>query len=158
MSNHYHIILKITEENLDKFFQFVNSRIAMMFNIMTNRSGHLWGDRYRSTIIESDEHYIQCVRYIYENPVRANISDSPADFEHSTFHFHAFGKEVDVEVVKDELIVHLPSGKHKGVYTEAFLNIFKKEDYSPVIVGEGLRRRFFGSLKFISKMELLYPV
>jgi len=156
MSNHYHIILKINHENLHRFLQFVNSRIAMAYNKLTKRSGHLWGDRYKSTIIESDQHYLNCVRYIYENPVRAKIVNSPENFLNSSFHFHAFGKKIDLVVVKDMLILQLSGKKHNGNYNLAFQGLFEKQDYSPHNVRDGLKKRFFGSPAFIKYMEALY--
>ena len=44
--------------------QYLNSRIAVRYNKKVGRSGHLWGDRYGSCIIDTDEYYLACVRYI----------------------------------------------------------------------------------------------
>ncbi len=149
MSNHYHIILKINEKNLHRFFQFVNSRIAIGHNRLTGRSGHLWGDRYKSTIISTDEHYIQCVKYIYNNPIRAGLVSHPKDFENSTFHFHAFGKKIDIQVVEDQfIIVWKPVGPVS--YHDFFQSLFSSTDnYSTSSIKEGLRKQAYGPPEFV---------
>ena len=69
MTNHYHVIATATEENIHRFMQYVNSRIAFRYNRTVGRTGHLWGDRYKSCIIDTDNYYLACVRYIYRNPL-----------------------------------------------------------------------------------------
>ncbi|RMG59433.1 MAG: hypothetical protein D6713_05540 [Deltaproteobacteria bacterium] len=158
MSNHYHLILKINEHNLPRFVQFLNSRVAMEYNKISKRSGHLWGDRYRSTIISSDEHYLTAVRYIYENPVRAGIVKNPDQFPNSSFHFHAFGHVSPVYICQDSLVFSLPGKPEHLNYHEAFRHLFRLTSSSVDRVKEGLRRRFFGPPEFVKTMEKLYPV
>lgn len=155
MANHYHIILKIEEENLDRFFQYVNSRIAMKFNKITQRSGHLWGDRYKSTIVSTDEHYLRCIRYIYMNPVRAGIVKSPYNWENSTIHFHAFGKKVDVRVKEDEIfvILHGDINHNRNRYFDDFMNLFADENNHEIEYRYLLRKNILGNETFKKSLE-----
>jgi putative transposase len=57
---------------------------GIRYNKLTGRSGHLWGDRYRSCIIDTDEYYLACVRYIYRNPKRAGMVKDLEEFADST--------------------------------------------------------------------------
>jgi putative transposase len=156
MSNHYHIIATATEENLHRAMQYLNSRIAVRYNNHVRRSGHLWGDRYGSCILDTDAYYLACLRYIYRNPVRANMVTDLAEFPDSSFTFWAFGKKMDVILVEDHLVLRWGKGKHqvreyfKILVSDEGINIGDEE------VKRGLRRMFFGSADFIQRMHEIY--
>jgi len=50
---------------------------------MNNRSGYLWGDRFKSVLIEKGEGLLNCLAYIDLNPVRAGIVKRPEDYRWS---------------------------------------------------------------------------
>ena len=156
MSNHYHIIATATEENLHRAMQYFNSRVAVRFNKHTGRSGHLWGDRYRSCIIDTDEHYLACVRYIYRNPKRAKMVDSLEEYPDSSFQFWAFGRKIDVALVEDHLVMRW--GQKRGQLYENFRILVLCEEIwiSDQEVKKGLRRMFFGSADFVQRMYDTY--
>jgi len=152
MSNHYHIIATATEENLHRAMQYFNSRVAVRYNKHVGRSGHLWGDRYGSCIIDTDEYYLACVRYIYRNPKRAGMVEDLEEFSDSSFQFWAFGKEMDVFLVEDHLVLRW--GKSKKRVRENFQILVLSEGIwiSDREVKKGLRRMFFGSADFMQHM------
>jgi putative transposase len=152
MSNHYHIIATATEENLHRAMQYLNSRIAVRYNKHVGRSGHLWGDRYGSCIIDTDEYYLACVRYIYRNPRRAGIAKDLDEFSDSSFQFWAFGKKMDVFLTNDHLVLRW--GKTKKRVREYFKILILDEGagFSDEQVKKGLRRMFFGSADFMQHM------
>jgi REP element-mobilizing transposase RayT len=47
MSNHYHILLEISRENLSKYMRQLNMNYAIYFNKKYKRSGHLWQGRFK---------------------------------------------------------------------------------------------------------------
>ena len=156
MANHYHIIATATEENLSAAMQYLNSRVAVRFNKHTGRSGHLWGDRYKSCIIDTDEYYLACVRYVYRNPKRAGAVTQVEEYADSSFNFWAFGKKMDVFLVEDHLV--LSWGKSKRRVREYF-RILVLDDatwISDSEVKKGLRRMFFGSADFVQRMHDTY--
>jgi len=155
MSNHYHMVATATEENLHRAMQYLNSRIAFRYNKYVRRSGHLWSDRYKSCIIDTDEYYLACVRYIYQNPIRANMVQDIEHFPDSSFSFWAFGKNMDVAMAGDHLVL-LWGKKHKEylrilVQGENMDKVFSDEQ-----VKKGLRKMFFGSADFVQRMQEAY--
>ena len=153
MSNHYHIIATATEENLHRAMQYFNSRVAVRFNKHVGRSGHLWGDRYGSCIIDTDEYYLACVRYIYRNPKRAGMVTDLEEFSDSSFNFWAFGKKMDVILIEDHLVLRW--GKSKKRVRQYFQILVLSEGHwiSDRDVKKGLRRMFFGSADFMQHMH-----
>jgi putative transposase len=152
LSNHYHIIATATEKNLHRFMQYFNSRVAVRYNKLVRRSGHLWGDRYGSCIIDTDEYYLACVRYIYRNPKRAGMVKDLEEFGDSSFQFWAFGKKMDVFLADDHLVMRW--GKSKKRVREYFKILVLDEgaNFTDEQVKKGLRRMFFGSKDFMQHM------
>lgn len=156
MANHYHIIATATEENLSAAMQYLNSRIAIRFNKHTGRSGHLWGDRYKSCIIDNDDYYLACVRYVYRNPKRAGIVTDIKEYSDSSFNYWAFGKKMDVVLVEDHLVLSWAKSKRR---VREYFRILVLDDatwISDAEVKKGLRRMFFGSADFVQRMHDTY--
>lgn len=64
---------------------------AKYFNNKYNISGHFWGDRFRSTIVQEDQHLLACLRYIDRNPVKAGLVSNPKHWQNASFHYYAYG-------------------------------------------------------------------
>ena len=156
MSNHYHIIATATEENLHRAMQYLNSRVAVRYNKHTGRSGHLWGDRYGSCIIDTDEYYLACVRYIYRNPERAGIVTGIEEYSDSSFQYYAFGKKIDILLVDDHLVMRWGKGKRRTRQYFQVLVLSEGIWISDREVKKGLRRMFFGSADFMQRMHDTY--
>jgi REP element-mobilizing transposase RayT len=80
MTNHYHFVLEALREELSAGFHRLNGVYAQAFNRRYGRKGHLFGDRFWSGVIESDEEFENACAYVLENPVRAGLCAEPADW------------------------------------------------------------------------------
>jgi REP element-mobilizing transposase RayT len=60
--------------------QTVNCAYAREFNRRHRRRGHLFGDRFADTLVESDPHCEKTIAYILENTVRAGIVTNVGDW------------------------------------------------------------------------------
>ena len=86
MNNHAHILLQ-TENicNLSQYMHRVNTKYAMYFNKKYNRIGYVFRDRYKSEGIYSEDHLYNCIKYIYDNPVKAGLCTKPEDYKYSNY-------------------------------------------------------------------------
>lgn len=75
MTTHYHLLVVVPDEEslVSRALQAVNSTYARRFNSWYRRRGHLFGERFADTVIESDEHGRRTIAYILDNPVRAGM-------------------------------------------------------------------------------------
>jgi REP element-mobilizing transposase RayT len=73
MTNHYHLLIEATDGGVSEGIRLLNGRYAQFFNERHDRRGHLWGDRFRVTRVESDEHLERAMLYVIENPLRARV-------------------------------------------------------------------------------------
>lgn len=129
MPNHVHLLIGVGEgSNLSRFMKRLNMRYFYYFKKKHNYSGHLWQDRFKSKIIEKDEYFIQCGKYIELNPVRANIAKSAQDYPYSSYGYYTFGL-IDKIIDDDPLYLDLGNYEKKRQlnYREMFISTFAYE-------------------------------
>lgn len=85
MTNHFHLVLSLSSPNLAKGMHRLNGLYARRFNERHGYVGHLFEARYSSTLIASEKHFLDAIRYVALNPVTAGLCDDPADWEWSSF-------------------------------------------------------------------------
>ncbi|MBN2049607.1 MAG: transposase [Spirochaetales bacterium] len=74
MSNHVHLMIRPgKKESLSKIMQWILSVFAIQFNKIYEIHGHVWYDRFRSTITEGYYQLLNTFLYIALNPVRAGL-------------------------------------------------------------------------------------
>ena len=77
MGNHVHLLLKEGDEPVGAIFKRIGSSYVYYFNWKYQLHGHLFQDRFRSEPVESDAYFLDVLRYICQNPVKAGLSDRP---------------------------------------------------------------------------------
>ena len=73
MDNHAHLLVK-SPQRPDLLIKKIASSYVYYFNHKYDRQGHLFQDRYRSEVIDSDAYLLACARYIMRNPEKAGLS------------------------------------------------------------------------------------
>nr|AHF23955.1 transposase [uncultured bacterium Contig19] len=73
MSNHVHLLLRDTAEELSPFMKQLNERYAMRFAKKSGRVGNVFQVPFWSEPIENESYYLSALRYIHANPEAANI-------------------------------------------------------------------------------------
>ena len=103
MTNHIHLLLQPGEDayKLPLFMKILAARTTRYFNVLEGRSGTLWESRYKSSPVQKDVYLLNCCRYIELNPVRAGITDHPANYLWSSYNARMnFGNCDKIEIVK----------------------------------------------------------
>ena len=62
---------------------------AVNFNIRHKRSGHLFQNRYKSIVVEEDPYFLELVRYIHLNQIRAKLVKSLKSLEKYKYTGHS---------------------------------------------------------------------
>ncbi len=71
MNNHAHILLRSGLCGLPTYMRRVLSGYAVSYNRRHRRHGHLFQNRYKSIVCEEDSYFMELIRYIHLNPLRA---------------------------------------------------------------------------------------
>jgi len=93
MSNHIHLLVSPeTVHALPRAMRDLNWRFSRHINGTQARTGSLWEGRYRASLIEAEDYFFACSRYIELNPVRAGLAPSPGAYRWSSYKANAEGK------------------------------------------------------------------
>jgi len=68
MSNHIHFLIDSNGSDISKFMHCINQCYSQYFNRKYNRHGHLFGDRFKSKLADTDGSVINISAYIHNNP------------------------------------------------------------------------------------------
>jgi REP-associated tyrosine transposase len=87
MNTHYHLVIETTRISLSNGLKRLNGLYAQGFNERRQRSGHLFGDRFWASLIETESHFRAACWYVVCNPVRAGLCAAPEDWPWSRSRF-----------------------------------------------------------------------
>lgn len=71
MDTHYHLLVAAPIPKLSAAMQLLNSAYALHFNRRHERRGHVFSERFRSWVIQDEEHLAAAIAYIVNNPAKA---------------------------------------------------------------------------------------
>ena len=99
MPNHIHILMKEGHDPLNTVFRRLGTSFVYWYNLKYERTGHLFQDRFKSEAVNDDSYFLTVLRYIHQNPVKAGLCSTAADFPYSSYpHFFETGS-IDSEFV-----------------------------------------------------------
>lgn len=85
MSNHVHLLLQTSDEEVWKPMKNLAHNYAQYFNSRYSYCGHLFEGRYVSCLVRDDTYFLQTSRYIHLNPVKAHMVAKPEDYRWSSY-------------------------------------------------------------------------
>lgn len=85
MDNHVHILLQETQEPVSMMIQRVSSSYVIWYNEKYERCGHLFQERFKSEVVETDSYFLTVLRYIHQNPIKAKIVSDVANYKWSSY-------------------------------------------------------------------------
>ena len=86
MNNHTHMLIHAEKtEELSKYMQRLNSKYARFYNKKYNRVGYVFRDRFKTEGIFSERQFYTCIKYIFDNPVKAEICSKPEQYPYSNY-------------------------------------------------------------------------
>ena len=73
MTNHYHLLLRTPEGNLQRIMRHINGVYTQHYNRSEKSDGALFRGRYKSILVDADAYWLQLSRYIHRNPLEAKM-------------------------------------------------------------------------------------
>ena len=91
MTNHVHLLLDPGDDikSIGLLMKRLAGRQTRYVNKQESRTGSLWDGRYKMSIVDSDQYFLQCCRYIELNPVKANMVVRPENYRWSSYRENA---------------------------------------------------------------------
>jgi REP element-mobilizing transposase RayT len=106
--NHFHLLVRSGAAPLSTLMRRLLTAYAVRFNHRHRRSGHLFQNRFKSIVVEDEPYFLELVRYLHLNPVRARLVPDVDALEtypwtgHATLlgRTHQLGQNTDVVLVQ----------------------------------------------------------
>lgn len=106
MPNHFHLVLAPhTGKELSKLMQWLLTSHVRRYHRHYGSTGHVWQGRFKSFIIQEDNHLLTVLRYVERNPVRAGLVGGAKDWLWSS-HRERIGEKP--RLLLDEIPMELP--------------------------------------------------
>jgi REP element-mobilizing transposase RayT len=153
MTNHAHILLKSGKIGISGMMRKLLTSYAVRHNLRNRRHGHLFQNRYKSIICEEDPYFLQLVRYIHLNPLRAGLVKSIRELDGYRWSGHSAimgNQKYDWQDTGRVLMMFGGGGaKGRDKYREYILGGVN-DGRNPGLVGGGLIRSMGGWSEVLS--------
>lgn len=153
MTNHAHILLRSGNKGLSGFMRRLLSGYAISYNIRHKRYGHLFQNRYKSIVCEEDVYFMELVRYIHLNPLRAKLVKSLRELDGYPWCGHSVVIGRKRREWQDRDYVLSWFGRQEGEARKAYRTYVKEgieDGRRPELVGGGLIRSLGGWSQVVS--------
>lgn len=85
MGNHYHLLVRTPEGNLQRIMRHINGVYTQYFNRTEKRDGALFRGRYKAILVDAEAYWLELSRYIHRNPLEAHITRRLDDYRWSSY-------------------------------------------------------------------------
>ena len=98
MDNHVHLVIENKKEILSKIMKSINTTYANYYNRKYRRIGHVFQDRFKSEEIEDERYLLAAVRYVHNNPIKANMVKSMNEYKWSSYREYIQGNKKCIDI------------------------------------------------------------
>ena len=96
LNKHFHLLMRPLEAPISRIMQSLLVSHTQRYHRHHRSSGHVWQGRFKSPVIQDDEHLLTVLRNIEANPLRAKIVERAEAYRWSSYHTHALGVADDL--------------------------------------------------------------
>jgi REP-associated tyrosine transposase len=93
MSNHYHLLICTPNANLSRAMRHLNGVYTQKINKRYKYEGSLFRGRYKSILVEEETYFLELIRYIHRNPLKAQLVENLTDHEWTSHRCYMFTGE-----------------------------------------------------------------
>jgi len=153
MTNHVHLLFQVwADDELSAFMHHVANVFARRFNRIAGRKGHLWEERFRSTIVQASTSFLRCMTYIDLNPVRAGIVSRPEDYPWSACRFVLEEDRARLSFHRLYRLLGKTPNKRNAAYGRLLANDMAREPFTLA------RSLFMGNTDFVESMQSRFGI
>jgi putative transposase len=85
MGNHYHIMIRTPEGNLQRIMRHINGVYTQYFNRTQKTDGALFRGRYKAILVDAEAYWLELSRYTHRNPLNILKGKSLSSYQWSSF-------------------------------------------------------------------------
>jgi REP element-mobilizing transposase RayT len=83
MPNHFHLVIQVGGSRLSEIMRLVQTRFAVIYNLIHDRQGHVFQGRYKPLPILDNAYLMTVIRYVHLNPVAGGLVALPEKWQWS---------------------------------------------------------------------------
>lgn len=147
LSNHVHLLLRTGATSLAGMMRRLLTGYAVSFNKRHKRSGHLLQNRYTSILCEEEPYFLELIRYIHLNPIRAHIVEDMSGLDKYPFSGHATLMGKKKRLWQDTDSVLRCFGEKQRTARERYRDFLEKgiaQGHRNDLIGGGISRSYQG--------------
>ena len=92
MTNHFHLVLRpALGQSISRILQSLTVAHTWRYHRQHGGVGHVWQGRFKSPVIQEDNHLLTVLRYVEANPWRAGMVTDLKDYPWSSYANHGLG-------------------------------------------------------------------
>ncbi|NJD03780.1 MAG: transposase [Ruminiclostridium sp.] len=135
MNNHMHILIKEEGEPLSLAIKRISSSYVYYFNRKYCRCGHLFQERFKSEAVDTQTYFLTVLRYIHQNPVKANITKRIDEYPWSSYNDYMHGSRlIDIEFGLDIF------SDDKAIARKSFIGFSTQENQDKCLEYDDIKR------------------
>lgn len=104
MSNHFHLLIRFPENNMSEAMNYFMRESSRMISREAGRINQTYGARNYRTVITKNIHLENVYKYLYRNPVQANICQRVEDYPFSTLQIRLGKRRGVIPLVGDPIL------------------------------------------------------
>jgi putative transposase len=159
MSNHYHLLVRAGEQPLSALMAPILGGYAGAYNRRRRRCGYVFQNRFKSILCDESSYFLELVRYIHLNPLRAGIVTNIAELDVYPWAGHRglLGRHAHSWQQSDEVLSHFgyklsQARKRYREFVAAGLKKTTNATDNKILAGGGLVRSY-GGWEAVSKLR-----
>ena len=95
MDNHVHALVHAKEQKqMSKMMSQCNTSYGIFYSKERGNVGHVFRERYKSEVIYTKNHLLNCIKYIHQNPVKASITKECKNYPFSSYNEFLNNKDI----------------------------------------------------------------
>ena len=125
LNNHFHLLVRPLGASISRIMQSLLVSHTQRYHKHYRSGGHVWQGRFKSPVIQSDEHLLTVLRYIEANPLRAGIVRRAEEYRWSSYRAHGLGEA-------DELLDPLGVYEQLSPYAAVRRRVWEQKVHLPI--------------------------
>lgn len=155
MSNHYHLLIKTPEANLQRAMRHINGVYTQRYNRLKGCDGSLFRGRYKSILVDSDEYLLHVSKYIHLNPIEAKLVDSLDDYSWSSYRAYVGKCKAPSWLSRREVYSQLTGSRLRASRYRAYVEELGSVDEIVAFYSKQRLSPVLGSAGFINEVSKL---
>ena len=114
LPNHFHLEVETIDFPVSKIMHQINNVYVKYFRKRHGGSGHLFQERFYSSVIDKDSYFWEVACYIDLNAVRAGLVKKPEDYKWSSYSAYYLPEKENTLIDRDKFLEYIEKNLEKA--------------------------------------------